>query len=166
MTHPILRIIYLWRERVLWNFFGFFRFIYRNRKKSIFLRRLHYFKIHWFVIGDYLTMTLFFWSIKEFCFIHLPSCFSKVPKVRRFKKNIEWYMWCPADLEICFIYLGIYIYIYIYKVFNIKNIQIFCKIFRRVYFSITWFTIGDSKFYKNVTIYKSYSLLTYFQWIY
>ena len=28
-------------------------------------------------------------------------------------------------------------YIYIYKVFNMKNIHFFCKIFRRVSFSIT-----------------------------
>ena len=30
-----------------------------------------------------------------------------------------------------------------------------------VSFSITWYTISDSKFYKNLIIYKSYSLLTY-----
>ena len=30
-----------------------------------------------------------------------------------------------------------------------------------VSFSITWYTISDSKFHKNIIIYKSYSLLTY-----
>ena len=51
--------------------------------------------------------------------------------------------------------MAAYIYSSSYFVVNLETESVY------VSFSITWYTISDSKFYKNLIIYKSYSLLTY-----